>query len=71
MTEANQKKLYEDFKKNAVEGKTAIQREHCKIEAAIILKSFPQFEVKEKPKTAAQIKAEEKEKNSKEIKEKK
>ncbi len=50
MTEANQKKLYEDFKKNSVEGKTDIQRKHCKEEAAIILKSFPQFEIKVKPK---------------------
>ena len=48
MTKENQKILYDDFVKNAVEGKTDIQRENCKKEAAEILKSFPDFEVKKK-----------------------
>jgi len=47
---ANQKRLYEDFKKNAVEGKDGIIRERCKKAAAEILKSYPEFEKKEAPK---------------------
>lgn len=59
--EANQKILYEDFKKGAVEGKDNIIRERCKLAAKAILKSFPQFEKKEEVKKTI----------SKEVKEKK
>lgn len=60
--EANQKILYENFKKVAVDGKTQKLRDDCEKAAAEILKSFPQFEVKEKV---------EKKPISKEVKEKK
>lgn len=60
--EANQKILYENFKKEAEIHKSPVIRERCKKAAAEILKSFPQFEKKEK---------EEKKVNSKEVKEKK
>lgn len=46
MTEENQKKLYERFKKLSVDGKDDIQREHAKEYAAQILKSYPKFETK-------------------------
>ncbi len=62
MTEENQKKLYENFKKLSVEGVDDKQRTECGKYAAEILKSFPQFEVKEKV---------EKKTDSKENKEKK
>ena len=64
MTETEQKRLYEHFKKLSKDGKDNIQRENCKKYATQILDSFPQFEVKEKPK-------ENKETISKENKEKK
>jgi len=44
--EANQKILYENFKKEAVEHKVPVIRERCKKAAAEILKSYPQFEKK-------------------------
>ena len=62
MTEENQKKLYEHYKKLSVEGETPKQRTECGRYAKEILNSFPQFEI---------IKVEEKKINSKEIKEKK
>ncbi len=51
MTEENQKKLYENFKKLSVEGVDEKQRTECKKYAKQILDSFPDFEkkVKEKP----------------------
>ena len=49
MTEENQKKLYLNFKRLSVEGKDSKQRTECGKYAAEILKSFPQFEAKEKP----------------------
>ena len=61
MTEENQKKLYLNFKKLSKEGKDSKQRTECGKYAAEILKSFPQFEVKEKEKKT----------DSKEVKEKK
>ncbi len=52
MTEENQKKLYENFKKLSVEGKDTKQRTECARYAKQILDSFPQFEKKvEKPKS--------------------
>ncbi len=65
MTEKNQKILYDDFMKNAKEGKTDIQRKYCKEAAADILKSFPQFK-KPKSETAAEKKAREKTEAAKE-----
>ena len=54
MTKENQKVMYEHFKKLSVEGKTDIQRKHCKGYAADILKSFPDFEkVPEEKKESA------------------
>ena len=47
--EANQKILYDNFKKESETNKLPIIREKCKKAAAEILKSFPQFEKKEKP----------------------
>jgi len=47
--EANQKILYDNFKKEAKEHKVPAIRERCKKAAEEILKSFPHFEVKEKP----------------------
>ena len=44
MSEQEQKRLYEHFKKLAVNGKTDIERENAKKYGAEILKSFPQFE---------------------------
>lgn len=58
--EANQKILYNHFIKQSKEHENDIIRERCKRNAEEILKSFPQFEVKEVKKT-----------NSKEVKEKK
>ena len=58
MTEINQKKLYENFKRLSKEGKDNKQRTECGKYAAEILKSFPQFEVKEKPKSEKPIKPE-------------
>ena len=49
--EAEQKRLYEHFKKLAKDGETPKQRTECGRYAAQILKSFPDFEVKEKPKS--------------------
>lgn len=62
MTEENQKKLYENFKKEAEENNSPIVKEKCRIAAADILKSFPDFEKTEpvKPETAAEKKAREK-----------
>ena len=50
MTEANQKKLYDNFVRLSKEGKDEAQRTHCKKYAAEILKSFPHFAKKEEPK---------------------
>ena len=44
MTEQEQKRLYEHFKKLAVNGETDIQREKAKKNADEILNSFPKFE---------------------------
>ena len=46
MSEIEQKRLYEHFKKLSVEGKDSKQRTECGKYAAEILKSFPQFEKK-------------------------
>ena len=63
----NQKKLYENFKKEAEIHKDPLIRERCKKAAAEILKSFSDFEKKaeeipEKPETkkerATRLKAE-------------
>jgi len=62
MTEKNQKKLYLNFKRLSVEGKTPKQREECGKYAAEILKSFPQFEVKVKTKPKEVVKPNSKEK---------
>ena len=51
MSEVEQKRLYAHYKKLSVEGETSKQRIRHKGYAAEILKSFPQFEVKEKPKS--------------------
>lgn len=50
MTEANQKILYENFKRLSVDGTTDIQRKNCAKYAKDILGSFPQFAKKEEPK---------------------
>ena len=60
--EANQKILYDNFKKEAKEHKVPAIRERCKKAAEEILKSFPHFEKKVK---------EEVKPISKEVKEKK
>ena len=60
MSEVEQKRLYKHFKKLSKEGKDSKQRTECGKYAAEILKSFPQFEVKEKPEV--------KPSNSKEVK---
>ena len=44
MTEANQKILYENFKRLSVEGKEEKQRVECGKYAKEILGSFPHFE---------------------------
>ena len=44
----NQKKLYDNFVKEAETHISPIIRERCKNAAAEILKSYPDFEVKEK-----------------------
>ncbi len=59
MSEVEQKRLYEHFKNLSKEGKDTKQRTECEKYAAEILKSFPQFEVKEKPEVKS---------NSKEVK---
>ncbi len=56
MTEENQKKLYLNFKKLSVEGKDNKQRTECARYAAEILKSFPQFETKEKKTDSKEVK---------------
>ena len=43
MTEANQKKLYDNFVRLSKEGKNEAQRVNCAKYAANILKSFPDF----------------------------
>ncbi len=50
MTEANQKKLYDNFVRLSKEGKDETQRKNCARYAADILKSFPDFAKKEEPK---------------------
>ena len=50
MTEENQKKLYDHYKKIAIDGKTDKIRKNAKERAEILLKDYPQFEKKEKPK---------------------
>ena len=67
--ETNQKILYENFKKEAVEHKVSVIRERCRKAAEEILKSFPHFEkpIKETPGKLVK----EKKIDSKEIKEKK
>ena len=59
---ANQKILYDGFKKESVEGKSSIIRERCKKAAEEILKSFPDFEKKVEEKKTDSIKKEVKEK---------
>ena len=49
--EKEQKRLYEHFMKLSVEGVTTKQRTECLRYAKEILKSFPQFETKVKPKS--------------------
>ena len=62
MTEKNQKKLYENFKRLSKEGKDEKQRTECGKYAAEILKSFPQFEKKEEVKKEINSKEKVKEK---------
>ena len=57
--EANQKILYEHFKKVSVEHESDILRKRAKKAAAEILKSFPHFEKKEvKPEVKPEEKPE-------------
>ena len=56
MTEENQKKLYLHFKRLSKEGVDPKQRKECGRYATNILKSFPQFNVKEKKTESKEVK---------------